>query len=126
MSDISKVNSQILGSVEAVALATMPPMDARVSGLGKAVQSVAQSAAIAVQDATDNLRNSMIIATTAIGVAMSQLIATGDPAYTQVIETAKGVIDAAARQFNDIGSDAASVLSGFKLNPPVVPGPGPG
>jgi hypothetical protein len=118
MPDISRVNSQILDSVTAVTQATMPPVDARLAGLGKAVQSVAQSAAIAVQDATDNLRNSMTIATTAIGAAMAQLIAGGDSVnYDQVIKTAQGIITHAAWQFKEIGADAADVLAGFKLNP---------
>ena len=41
----------------------------------KALQSVAQSVALAIQDATDNLRNVNTIGTTAIGAAMSQLLA---------------------------------------------------
>jgi hypothetical protein len=117
MSEIDNVNSQILGSIEAVNQATMSPLPARESGLDKATQAVAQSAAMAIQDATDNLRNSMTIATTAIGVAMSQFIATGDHGYKHVIDSAQDVIDKAAKQFKHIGTDSAEVLQGFQLKP---------
>lgn len=52
--------------------------DIKLSGAGKAFQSVAQSAAIAVQDATDYLRNISTICTTAFGVFMAKFASTGD------------------------------------------------
>jgi len=79
----------------------------------KAQQAVAQSAAIAIQDATDNLRNLNTIGTTAIGVALAQLIATGDPKYTKAIEEAQKVLTKGAENFADIGAKAAKVLADF-------------
>ncbi len=84
-------------------------------GAMKAYQSVAQSTALAVQDAVDNLRNINTISATAIGVAMAQMLA--DPTlasqYTPVVTSAQQIAAAAAANFATIGQSAATVLSGF-------------
>lgn len=79
----------------------------------KAQQAVAQSTAIVVQDAADNLRNLSTITTTAIGVALAQLLATGDPKYSKVIEEAQKVMTDSAANFATIGENAAKVLKAF-------------
>ena len=79
----------------------------------KAQQSVAQSSAIAVQDATDNLRNLSTITTTAIGVALAQLLATGDPKYAKVIEEAQKVMVKGTENFATVGEKASKVLQDF-------------
>ena len=79
----------------------------------KAKQSVAQSTSIAVQDAADNLRNLNTISTTAIGVALAELIATGDPKYVTVIEQAQKIMEKGTANFADLGSKAAEVAKGF-------------
>ena len=79
----------------------------------KAQQSVAQSAAIAVQDASDNLRNISTISSTAIGVALAQLLATGDPKYADVITQAQKALTSASEHFADVGEKSAKVLQGF-------------
>ncbi len=85
----------------------------REEGAGKAYQSVAQSTAIAVQDATDNLRNINTISSTAMGVAMAQFLATGDPQYAKAIELAQAMSVSAASTFKTIGVNAADVLKGY-------------
>ncbi|MBX7078564.1 MAG: hypothetical protein K1X88_05185 [Nannocystaceae bacterium] len=81
---------------------------------GMAVQSIAQSMAIAIQDATDMLRNVSTIATTAMGVAAAKWIETPEMVlYKQIIDTAQGMIQTAAADFLTIGTNAASVLAGF-------------
>lgn len=81
---------------------------------GMAVQSVAQSMAIAIQDATDMLRNVSTIATTAMGVAAAKWIETPEMVlYKQIIDTAQGLIQTAAGDFLTIGQNAATVLSAF-------------
>ena len=51
---------------------------------------------MAIQDATDNLRNVSTMSTTAIGVAMTQLISSGDTAtWTDVIRLAQNLVKAA-------------------------------
>jgi len=85
----------------------------RQEGAGKAYQSVAQSTAIAVQDATDNLRNINTISATAMGVSMAQFLETGDSKYAQAIELAQKMATQAAGNFMLIGTNAADVLKGF-------------
>lgn len=90
------------------------------TGTGKAFQFVAQSAAMAIQDATDNLRNLSTISSTAIGVAMSQLMSTGDSGtWERVIRTAQTIVTQGAQDFETIGKTAAGLLTEFQ-------GKGPG
>ena len=83
------------------------------SALAKAQQSVAQSSAIAIQDATDNLRNLSTITTTAIGVALAQLLATGDEKYAKVIEEAQKVMSKGTENYAKVGEKSAKILSDF-------------
>ncbi|MBC2806418.1 hypothetical protein C3Y94_025010, partial [Rhizobium ruizarguesonis] len=53
--DPSNVNAQVIDVINQVQTATMSASVVKTSGAGKAYQSVAQSAAIAVQDAADAL-----------------------------------------------------------------------
>jgi hypothetical protein len=91
----------------------MGPQVMLTSGAGKAYQSVAQSAAIAVQDATDALRNVSTIATTAAGVAMAQLLATGDPKYAAALTQAQAMMKSATEDFAQVGAAASTVLKNF-------------
>ncbi len=102
-----------LGAASMLQDVTMSPDVLRRSGAGKAYQSVAQSTAIAVQDATDHLRNVMTISTTAIGVALAQLLSTGDTQYAQAIDEANAVMASAAEQFKKVGENAATILNSF-------------
>jgi hypothetical protein len=113
MPDPTTVNSQILEVITQVQTATMGPQVVLTSGAGKAYQSVAQSAAIAVQDATDALRNVSTIATTALGVAMAQLLATGDDKYAKALAQAQGLMTSATVDYAAIGAAAAVVLKNF-------------
>lgn len=83
------------------------------AALTKAQQAVAQSSAIAIQDAADNLRNLSTITTTAIGVALAQLLATGDPKYSKVIEEAQKVMTKGTENFAKVGEKAAKILTDF-------------
>ncbi len=71
MPDPTIVNAQVVDVINKVQAATMAPQVVLTSGAGKAYQSVAQSSAIAVQDAADALRNISTIATTAAGAALN-------------------------------------------------------
>ncbi len=86
---------------------------ARAEGAGKAYQSVAQSTAIAVQDAADNLRNVNSISTTALGVLLSQFIETGDQKYADAINIAQNMQINAANAFKLVGINSADVLKDF-------------
>ncbi|MDX2103911.1 MAG: hypothetical protein EAZ99_04380 [Alphaproteobacteria bacterium] len=113
MPDPVKVNPQIIDAINQLQSATMAPQVVLTSGAGKAYQSVAQSSAIAVQDAADTLRNVSTIATTAMGVAMAQLLATKDPIYLQALTQAQQMMTQATSDYASIGTAAATVLKNF-------------
>lgn len=112
--DPTKVNAQVIDVINQAQLATMGPQVVMTSGAGKAYQSVAQSTAIAVQDAADAMRNISTIATTAVGVAMAQFIATGDPKYEKAIDKAQALMQGATTDFTAVGAAAATVLKSFR------------
>lgn len=82
---------------------------------GQAYQSVAQSAAIAIQDAADYLRNVTTIATTAAGVAMAQYLANpaGAEQYRAVMAETQKFVAAAMSNFETIGVNAEKLLKHF-------------
>lgn len=113
MPDPTKVNAQVIDVINQVQTATMSPQIVLTSGAGKAYQSVAQSTALAVQDATDTLRNVSTIATTALGVAMAQYLATGDTKYVTALTHAQEMMTSATTDFGKIGAAASDVLKNF-------------
>lgn len=119
MADSNGGSIQVLDAVRNTYAAVSTPEIVLQSGAGKAFQFVAQAAAMAVQDATDNLRNVSTISTTAIGMAMAQLMSTGDAqTWGPVIEAAQGLVKSSADDFQRIGENAAKVLRNF---PPASP-----
>ncbi|MEM9458287.1 MAG: hypothetical protein AAGF11_29190 [Myxococcota bacterium] len=114
MNDTTKINPQVVDALNATATATMSTPVVRTSGAGKAYQSVAQSTALAIQDATDNLRNMSLVSSTATGVALSQILATGELSpYTEVLLQAQALMESAVKNFGDIGQSAAQILREF-------------
>lgn len=111
--DPTQVNPQVIDAINQVQLATMSPQVVLTSGAGKAYQSVAQSTAIAVQDAADALRNISTIATTAAGVAMAQYLATGEQRYANALTKAQEMMQNATDDFTNIGMAASNVLKNF-------------
>jgi len=90
----------------------MNALTIRTAGAGRAYQCVAQSTAIAIQDATDYLRNVSTISTTAIGVAIAQL-AGGDPTGNQVITTAQNAMQKAIQNYADVSAAAIKVATDY-------------
>ncbi|KZN35403.1 hypothetical protein [Pseudoalteromonas luteoviolacea] len=84
--------------------------DAAESAVQSAQQSIAQSTALALSDATDNLRNLNTLSTTAIGVALSQYIETGDDKFSKIIEDAQSIVSRGADNFSAVGEKIATVL----------------
>lgn len=80
------------------------------SAANNAKQSIAQSTALAMSDATDNLRNLNTLSSTAIGVALSQFIETGDPKFSAVIHEAQDVVTRGVENFGAVGEKVATVL----------------
>jgi hypothetical protein len=114
MSDLSTLNAQLLDSMKQVRSAVSYPDVTIETGSGKAFNFVAQAAAMAVQDATDNLRNISTMSTTAIGVAMTQLISSGDvQTWGPVVQVAQTLVRNCAVDFQTIGTQAAEVLRSF-------------
>lgn len=109
-----KVNPQILDSITQGQGATMTQAVVKTSGAGKAYQAVAQSMAIAVQDAADYMRNIGTITNTAIGVALAEMLATQQTEpYETVIQDATKAMTEATSNFLTIGQNAGSVLENF-------------
>lgn len=109
-----KVNPQILDSITQSQGATITQSVIKTSGAGKAYQAVAQSMAIAVQDAADYVRNIGTITNTAIGVALAEMLATGETApYETVIKDASAAMTQATSNFLTLGQNAGSVLENF-------------
>lgn len=98
-----------------VHVTNLDPTVVKTEGAGKAYQSVAQSMALAVQDATDYLRNISTVASTAVAVATEMMIS--DPEklgeYVQIINQAQETVNKAAETFQGIGNDAGDVLKNF-------------
>ena len=106
------VNPKVMDIITQAQAATMlNPEVVTTSGNGKAYQSVAQSAAIAIQDATDALRNITTIATTAAGVAIAQALAEkpNPTALTEISEVMTGAI----ADYSAITAAAAAMLQAF-------------
>ncbi|TDF41464.1 hypothetical protein EYS14_00980 [Alteromonadaceae bacterium M269] len=108
------VNPQIINSIQAVQQATLTGDIIKHSGAGKAYQSVSQTAAIAIQDAADQLRHMGTIGTTATGVAISQLLATGNvKECTEVLQQLQDMMTNSTSNFKTIGENASSILKEF-------------
>ena len=95
-----------------------PALDAYDQAVAKAVQSIAQSAAVTVQDATDMMRNIATVEVTAVGAATAKWIADpSDPLYVEIINKSLETIREAAVIYERIGQKAASVLKEFQQSP---------
>lgn len=108
----SAIDAAILDAIEKTQQATMAPQALLSGGAGRAYQVVAASAAIAVQDATDMLRNVSTVSTTAIGVAMAQMLE-GDAGAREALAAAQATLDTAVRSYAAICEAAATALKGF-------------
>lgn len=112
MMDTTNVNPKVIDMINQAQAATMDYQVVMTSGAGKAYQSVAQSAAIAVQDATDALRNVSTIATTAAGVIVAQMIA-GNDANADALTQIQSLMTNATEDYARIGAAAINILESF-------------
>jgi hypothetical protein len=109
----AKVDARIVDAINDIQAAVLSPLVVRASGAGKAYQSVAVSASIAVQDAADALRGVSIIAATGSGVAMTRFLATGDAKYLLGITAAQEMVKVATEDFARISAVATEALKNF-------------
>jgi len=107
------VNPQVIDAINASQAAAMGGQVVLTSGAGKAYQSVAQSAAIAVQDATDALRNISTITTTAAGVIIAQMLVNPASPDSKVLATLQQVMTKATEDYVAIGAAAAGIVNEF-------------
>lgn len=110
--DSAVVNPQVIDIINQAQKATMGGQVVLTSGAGKAYQSVAQSTAIAIQDATDALRNISTIATTATGVVVAQMMM-GDEKNAAMLPKIQAIMTNATSDYASIGQAAAKILKEF-------------
>lgn len=113
LATVQSVDSLVAGNpAKSGASASASVPGAQATGL--AVQSVAQSAAMIVQDAGVLFRNLSTIETTAIGAATAKWIETPENvAYLLIIEESQRVIQNAAAVIEAAGKSASAVLAAF-------------
>jgi hypothetical protein len=121
MADGYLVNSQVIDSIKQTRKAVSETPMVWETGSGKAFNYVAQATAMAVQDATDNLRNISTMSTSAIGVAITQMMSSGDhQQWGPVVKIAQSLVRTSAEDFCLIGKSAAHVLSTFPPGDPKI------
>jgi len=113
MTDPVNVDPRVIDAIVQSQHATMDPQTVLAEARGKAYQAIAQSAAIAVQDAADALRGVTSLATAATGAALSQYLATGDPRFLEVLPQAREMVDGAIEDFSAVGTAAARLMTEF-------------
>ena len=107
------VNPQVIDAINQSQTAAMSGQVVLTSGAGKAYQSVAQSAAIAVQDATDALRNISTITTTAAGVIIAQMLVNPASPSAAVLPQLQNVMENATKDYLAIGAAATAIVNEF-------------
>ena len=83
-------------------------------GAGQAVQSIAQSIAIAVQDSVDTMRNMATVQSATIGVATQKYIETRDHDYLPITEHCQANLTASVAYWENVGKTGASILESYK------------
>jgi hypothetical protein len=112
---------QVKATIELINNSNLDPKIVKREGAGKAYQSVAQSMALAVQDAVDYQRNLMAIAQAAIAVSTEGMIAAAAEdnipkvgTYSSIIINVQtDIVGKAIENFSQIGMKAGEVLSNF-------------
>lgn len=113
VSDLPATTSPVSTALTTLQTQVVAPTAASGQAKGVAIQSVAQSTAVAIADGSTYMRNVTTMATAAIGVALAQLVATKDPQWATVITNAQTAVTGAATNFKEIGTAAAEVLKAF-------------
>lgn len=113
MTDPVGVNPQVVDAINQTQMATMDPQVVLTSGAGKAYAAVAQAAAIAVQDATDALRNATTTAQAAAGIALAQYLESGNPLYLEALDATAKFVSASIANYAAATTAAAAALKEF-------------
>lgn len=107
------VNPQVIDAINQSQTAAMGAQVVLTSGAGKAYQSVAQSTAIAIQDATDALRNISTITTTAAGVVIAQMLVNPASPTSALLPTLQKVMESATKDYIAIGAAATEIVNEY-------------
>jgi len=100
------LESALPGALDLLAL-----QRAKLQAQTHAMQVLAHSSAVAIQDAVAHMRNMNTINATAVGSALAQMLATGDvQSYAQVIEQANTMQANSITHFKSIAEAASSLL----------------
>ena len=83
-------------------------------GAGHAVQSIAQSIAIAVQDSVDTMRSMATVQSATLGVATQKYIETRDHDYIPITEHCKLNLDNSVDYWERVGLTGATILKSYK------------
>lgn len=87
---------------------------AKAHGTSRSYQLVAQSAALAVQDATDHMRNVNTIGAAAMGAGMANFLSTGNPEHIGTLhEQTKAMNEEAVSNFKSVGTNASKVVKNY-------------
>lgn len=100
------------GAEPVVAEIVVEPESARV-----VAPTVAQAMAQVVQGGGDYVRAISMMASSAIGAAMTRMLSQPDPACAELLAIAQRAVDAAAESFHRIGVSAAEILEKFPEEP---------
>jgi Killing trait len=111
--DQTTVDARIIDAINQTQAAVLAPQVVLTSGAGKAYQLFAQSAAIAIQDATDALRATSVIAATAASVTMTKFLTSGDPKYLLGLTAARDMMATATEDFAKVSATAANTVKEF-------------
>ena len=103
-------------SVQFINQEVLSPAPIQAESMGKAVQSMSHSLALALQDATDNQRNFEAVNTAALSKATQEMIATKDVAtwspIITALQTAKATQEAA---FAKLSTDIEGLLKNLPM-----------
>jgi hypothetical protein len=109
-----EANVKVTNPIDTIEQANLAKSIIEQGAAGKAYQSVALSSAIAVQDATDQLRNTGVLALSATGAGLAKMIETGDiEQFVETVESINNLLDTSATHFAKVTQAASQVLSGF-------------
>jgi len=115
MTDPAPTIAYLAEIIELARKETTSPERAAEAAAGKAYQLLAQSAAIAVQDAAAALRHAGIVANAAAGASIAEFLATGDPKYLEGVGRARELVSAAIADFSAVGQAAATILTEMQI-----------
>jgi cytidylate kinase len=105
ITSVSQINSQVID-----------PKVVRTEGAGKAFQSVANSMAITVQDATDYLRTNLMVSAAVSAVCLEKMAENpyvNVAIYSPVLAKAQQNVATATENFTKVGMAAGNVLKNF-------------